>query len=106
MNHALTAHALPFRNTENNVLANANQSACASRRGMIYHVPFVHKNNIIPDRACSAPAKNAIIRCENLLQSVLLFCNKKKVFANKPSILMFAKNQQTADNQSFAQNNT
>ena len=43
MNHALTAHALPFSNTENNVLANANESPCASCRGMIYHVPHQQK---------------------------------------------------------------
>ena len=40
MNHAHTAHALPFLNTENNVLVNVNESPCASPMGMIYHVPL------------------------------------------------------------------
>ena len=40
MNHALTAHALPFSNTENNVLINVNELPCASRMGMIHHVPL------------------------------------------------------------------
>ena len=40
MNHALTAHAQSFSNTENNILVNVNESPCASRRGMIYHVPL------------------------------------------------------------------
>ena len=30
MNHAPTAHALPFSNTENNILINVNESSCAS----------------------------------------------------------------------------
>ena len=45
MNHALTAYALPFSNTENNALINVNESPCASRRGMIYHVPFFLLSN-------------------------------------------------------------
>ena len=40
MNHALTAYALPFSNTENNALVNVNESPCASRMGMIHHVPL------------------------------------------------------------------
>ena len=40
INHALTAHALPFSNTENNVLINVNELPCASRMGMIHHVPL------------------------------------------------------------------
>ena len=45
INHALTAHALPFSNTENNMLVNVNELPCASPMGMIYHVPLL----LMPD---------------------------------------------------------
>ena len=89
------------------------------RRGVIHHVPpqtqrqydtrfimfrFKRKDNTIRDSSYSALQKTAIIRYENFLQSVCLFCNKKKVFANKPSICIVSKNRQVTDKQPFIQN--
>ena len=105
INHAPTAHAIPFLNTKMNTLVKYKSVAMRQPLGHDLSCSAQTKNNAKRDSSPSAPAKNANIRCENLLQSVQLFCNKKKVFANKPSILMFAKNRQTTDNQSFAQNN-
>ena len=65
---------------------------------------FKRKDNTIRDSSYSALQKTAIIRYENFLQCVRLFRNKKKVFANKPSILILSKNEQATDNQLFVQN--
>ena len=74
------------------------------RRGVIHHVPSQTQRQYDTRFIMLRPPKSAIIRCENFLQSVRLFCNKKKVFANKPSILTFRKNEQITDNQMFVQN--
>ena len=46
-----------------------------------------------------ATTNQAFVHCEIFVQTARLFCVRIFLVANKPSISLFVKNQQTSDNQ-------